>query len=126
MKSLCYKEHRDAFNTENIASSVLDKSYHVIINPVNRVASSNTGQDFESTVTLLLIFKGNRDMTEAMERAEKLSESVIKTIMSFDRLKKTGLKNVIFNSLSFDPFASSNDNVVRCTLVFEANYYLCY
>lgn len=126
LKTLSYREHRDGFNVDNIASTVLDKAYHVFVNPVTVESTSSNGQELTATVTLQLVYKGNRDMTSGLERAEELSQQVLFSLMALSRLNQTGIKNVLFEQMSFEPYATSNDNVIRCTMTFIVYYYLCY
>lgn len=126
LKGLAYKEHRDAFNVNNIASTVTDKAYHIFINPISVESTSNLGQELTANLNLQLIYKGARDMTEGIERAERLSQEVLISLMSPDRLTQPGIKTVLFESINFEQFDSSNDNIIRCTMTFIVYYYLCY
>lgn len=126
LKALKFGEHLDAFNLENIAHSNIDRAFHYSMSVSNNEIGQS-GQQLTVSVTIRLFFKGYLNMANAYDEAVKKSQEVILSIMDKEtRFSSEGLKSIEFQSMSFDPYSSTNDNIIQVTQEYTAQVYLCY
>lgn len=123
-KDLKYKKHYDGFATDNIPSTKFDKAFHVEAFTFNTGTRDQYQIEFLVPVTVRLFFKGYRDVDETIEVATIAGENYIAAALaSENRLAQQVLKNVLFDSMVVEPYASSNDNSVVCRMEFTAVLY---
>lgn len=119
LETLEYREWPDAFATDNIPDTVLDKSFHVGIGPIAGTKQNHLDQETEMQVVLRTYFKGYRNPQEALDTAIAETETVVKEAIKVSdvggRLSTAGILNVVFNEAAFDPIDASNDNAVVVT-----------
>lgn len=114
------KEHADAFNEENIASTYLDNSFHVMLNGFSGIKLNQNDQEVRCGVIVSFWIKGFRNPTEGLDRAVSKSELLIKeTLKNSNRLGQC-LKNVVFLDVAYAALSEDNDNAIKVTLNFEA------
>lgn len=111
MDGLGYNEWQDGFNTENIPETVTDTSYHILVTEINGGPINHTHQDTEATVSMKVIYRGYRNVTEAIDASILGLETIVKDICKVSNRTSTIL-NVIFNGANFSPLSESNDNSV--------------
>lgn len=115
-----FREWTDAFNIENIPSTILNKSYHIANPTFNGVRLNQLDQEVESNVELKLIFKGYRNPADAIDTAISDSENLLKEMLKpANRVGQAGvnnIKNVVLDSIGLEQFDISNDNVVVATV----------
>lgn len=122
MNDLGYDEHQDAFNDANIASSELDKGFHVLINAGSAIKTGHQHQEINCNVEVKFFFKGFRDTLQSMTDALTEIDSVIAEAMNVPVRKASldsGLRNVKFVDFNIDPIGEANDNVVKVTIRFQ-------
>lgn len=114
-------EWLDGFNFSNIPSNIIDKSFHLEMGVATALKLNQTDQEIEYPITVRMFIKGFRDPASGIDTAIQYSEDLIKqAVNSVNRLTQTtGIKNVIFETLSIDPIADSNDNLVVASCVFR-------
>lgn len=114
------KEHNDAFNEDNVASTVIDNSFHVLLSGFNGRKLNQNDQEIECSVTVTFWVKGFKKPTEGLDRAVSKSEVLLKeTLKNSNRLGQC-LKNVVFNSVNYSALSEDNDNAVKVTMNFTA------
>lgn len=114
------KEHVDAFNEENIPSTYLDNSFHIMLNGFDGIKLNQNDQEVRCKVIVSFWIKGFRTPSEGLDRAVSKSELLIKeTLKNSNRLGQC-LKNVVFNDVVYSALSEDNDNAVKVTLNFEA------
>lgn len=115
------KEWKDGFNTENIPGTILNKSYHISQGIVTGTKLNQNDQEMSFQVTVEIFTKGFKDVATAIDSSIELAEDYItECVTPGNRLtQSTGIKNVIFESASFDPLALTNDNSVMARLTFR-------
>lgn len=121
-KSLGLKEHTDAFYDENIASSVIDKSFHVLLEQgsLSRTDQLLLGMSIPCRVRFWI--KGYQTPTQAVTKAEELAEVFIKeACKSSLRLSQACIKNVLPSTVQVEALTDDNDNVAQATISFNVN-----
>lgn len=114
------KEWDDAFNIENIPSSVLDKSWHITFGTFNYTGSAHTCLNFDCPVTLSVMFKGYRAPKEAIDTALTFADSIVKECTKpVQRLNQPSIKNVLPGIVNIRELGASNDNVVVLEIQFN-------
>lgn len=119
MEFFGFKEHEDAFNIENIGSSLLERAYHVNIPTIIGGAINQHAQDTSSTVVINFFVKGFRYPKDAKIKAVEIVDQLIRKACNITD-RTSGLLNVVFDSSDFDFIASSNDNIVKVEMRFTA------
>lgn len=117
-KALSLKEWTDAFNTENVPGSIVDYSFHVLVNGADGIKLNQHVQDLDIGATVNFWIKGNRNPVDGLDKSIAKAEDLIKLCLKPSNRLGTCIKNVILNSVTFDRLAESNDNAIKATLVF--------
>lgn len=114
-----YTEHPDAFATDNIPATVIDKSFHTGLGPIAGLGQNHLDQRTEMRVVLRTYYMGYRTPQEAVDLAIEESEEILKQLVKVEenagRADTTGMLNVVLNEVALDPLDASNDNAVVVT-----------
>ena len=115
------REWKDGFNFSNIPSNILNKSFHIQSNLGVGVKSNMSDQEINFAHTVRIFAKGFRDAAAGIDSAIALAEYYIKECVNVQRRvgQENGIKNVVFESVSFDAGDSSNDNLVVASITFR-------
>jgi hypothetical protein len=123
--TLGFSKHYDGFATDNIPSTRFDKSYHVTAFAFDGSAQNQTVVDVSAPVTIRLYFKGFRDVDAGISLATQSGLTYLRSCLaSENRLSQTNVKNVVFDGMTVEPYAATNDNYIVCVLNFRAYLYL--
>ena len=114
-----FKEHDDAFNTDNIGASKFNFAYHI---GFGDMACSPLNQQFTTDVLAIeveLFMKGNRDQRDAMLQAYETSNNFRLNCMKPD-FAMTGelIKNVVCTNIKSAPMPG-NDNTIKMSCSFD-------
>lgn len=115
------KEWKDGFNFENIPTSIINKSFHITQGVATGVKLNQNDQEMIFPVTVEIFTKGYKDVASAIDSSIELSEDlIIECLTPTTRLtQSTGIKNIIFESVSYEPLSNSNDNSVIAKVTFR-------
>jgi hypothetical protein len=115
------KEWEDAFNIDNIPSSILDKSWHIEFNPFSyNTGGAHTCLSFDCPVTLNVFFKGYRNPKEAIDTALIFADAIIKECTKpVLRLNQPKIKNVLPSLVSVRELDVTNDNAAILEIQFN-------
>lgn len=119
-------EWDDAFNFENIPSSLVDKAFHQQF--VGFQGQTTTAQDIEimGQVAVRCFFKGFRDPASAVQESVVMSEDVIRACVNPESFAGTQIKGIYFTSLDIQPYdETGNDNIVVAVIVFDVRVFVC-
>lgn len=119
LDGLGYLEHEDGFNRQNIPQTILNKSYHILVESVSGGPINHTDQFTESSVLVSVFFKGYRNVNEAIDDAISNVETIIKDVCKVVNRTST-LLNVVFEGSDFLPLSDTNDNSVLVEMRFSA------
>ncbi len=113
-----YREWVDAFNVENIPSSVFNKSRHYEIDQVSSGPLNDRAIVDDMSVNIRLFYSGFRDVATALATAIDGAHNFRTSAVSpSNAMSGTNIKNVVCNSIRPEPL-ESNDNKIKVTMNF--------
>lgn len=113
------RQHDDAFNSANVASSIIDKSYFLQVTNFNGRKLNQNDQEVEFPMTVVLFFKGYRSPSQAIDMALEKVEALIKEVQKPAYRLGTSLKNVSLTAVDIEPIDGTNDNAVKVSVNFN-------
>jgi hypothetical protein len=124
--TLGYKEHKDAFNVENVPSQALAKTYQLNIGSPRQVMVDQQSINIQTPVTLTMYGKAAKDTTISTDAAFEMVEEVVTLLMRpTNRLTQT-FKNLLLLSVEVVPIDESNDNAIEVRMNFEVHTILSF
>jgi len=126
METLGYEEWPDAFNTENIPSTNLNKAYHLGAGPISTIQLDQNSTDVSLEVIVSFFLRGFSDPIEALDDAHTEAQTIIETIMNVADRTTGDVKNIELNSGDFVPLNDTNDNSVLGIVSFENYNIICF
>lgn len=120
MIALGFTEHENPFDNETIANTVIGDVYRLETSPTSGTSHSMSDLVMDSDVTLHVFIGPCADLLSGIDSAILRGQDIIKNmLLPADRL--TGnLKDVVFNTMTVEPFDASNDNIIEIILSFTA------
>lgn len=126
LNELNYKEHRDAFNWENIPSTTLHRSYHIETPTGGRIGQyDNEAQGIEHDCTVRLFLKGYRYPAEAVDDAMSRYQTILEKVLKSENRLGAGIKNIFLNDVAILPLNETNDNSLVLQITFTCLIYIC-
>lgn len=128
LTKLGYTEWEEPFDPENIPSSLMDKAFHVSMDPFNGFVKENVSQAIDVPVTVRCFFKGFRTPKDARDEAIAQCDEIIADMINATNFRSFSIPitGVQFDSGRIDPFENDqNDNVVVAVLTFVFRIYIC-
>ncbi len=119
MNSRGFKEHKDAFNDENIGNNGIDKAYHIKALDFRGQKLNQDIQEVLCPVTLTAFIKGTQDMSAALDRAILEGESIVKDACSSQRRLTGAIKNCTYEEMTLEAASKDNDNLVKMEIRFN-------
>lgn len=117
IESLGYKEHVDEYDQNNIASTVINKTF--MMTPGTLTSSRSSHQSYEWTFPLEIViwYKGYLKPSEAVEYAIENVEIVLDELLDVSsRYSVVGLSDIYPESIDFEPISESNDSIIKATI----------
>jgi len=126
MDVLGFREHETAFNFEDLASSILDGSYHIssgttLGSPVNQKSIS-----LDYQIDLRIFKRGYRNTNEALDDLDQVAEDILKDILPSAVRNTTGIKDIQLESIDRFPLSDSNDNAMYLEMNFTVKLVECF
>ena len=121
--ALNHREWKDAFSDDNIPSTIIDRSYHLLLGESSNIKQNQDLIEVLQPVSVKLYIKGFRDTSEGRDRAVQYQEAAIKEALETDRrgAAYTGIKNVLYQGGGLTELSTDNDNLIRITLNFNCH-----
>lgn len=121
--ALQHKEWKDAFSDDNIPSTIIDRSYHILLGDTSNIKQNQDLIEVNQPVAVKLYIKGFRDTSDGRDRAVQYQEAAIKETLETDRRAAayTGIKNVTYVGGGLTELSADNDNLIRITLNFNCH-----
>jgi len=126
MNALGFREHLDVFNVSNIPSTLLDKSYHIGQGPISNRKMQMNYSEVEMNIILNFYIKGFRDVSSGIDSAINLTEDILEGILLPSNRLLGNIKDVILNSVSYEPLSISNDNAIITSIDVNVLNLICY
>lgn len=122
LNNLGFKEWADGFNIANIPSTVLNNAYSLEVGTINIQMGGNNHWDFSYPVTLRVVTKGFKNVSQAIDAALDTAQTILADILQPSvRMKNDGIKLIRATSLNTAQGAPSNDNLVMLTITFSCS-----
>lgn len=126
LEGLGYREHRDAFNFENIGANILDDSFHLETGSVASFAANQLAHDFEYGITVRIFKRGYSDPATLLDEIDQIAQDVYSDILAPGIRLGTEIKDIVPNSYQPLPYDASNDNSIILEMSFTARVLLCF
>jgi hypothetical protein len=121
LNTLGYLEHDDEFDQDNVAKTIIDKSYMITPRGITSSRSSHTSYEWTFPVELILWFSGYRKPSEAVDGALENIEKILDEVLDISvRYSQEGLSDIYPTTIDFTPIDSSNDCIVQATVGLTA------
>jgi hypothetical protein len=121
LDALGYTEHTDEFDQDNVAKTVIDKTYMLTPGGLTSSRSSHTSYEWTFPVTLTLWFSGYRNPSDAVDGALESIENVLDNVLDIgSRYSQAGIMDIYPSSIDFEPIASSNDCTIQASVGLTA------
>jgi len=116
-----FQEWEDAFNVENIPSTIIDKSWHFALQPmIFQTGRTQTCFKFSCPVKLSVMLKGYRTPKEAVDSGAYYAQAIVNECCKHSvRLNQPHIKNVLPNVIDMRQLSQSNDNIVVLEITFD-------
>lgn len=125
LKELGFREWVEAFNYENIPSTILDRGFHIDTPTGGRRGPyDQNSQEIEHDCIVRVFFKGHRNPSAAVDVAMASYGDILRSCLSSDRLG-LGVKNIYLADVNLRPYAPSNDNLVLLEITFTCLIEIC-
>ena len=123
-----YKEHKDGFNSENIARTNLNNSFFISYS-VQNVANGITVED-NINVVVQLFHKGFKTPQDAIDEAMEKANGLRLNVCSFENVETFNVEQgndstilgVDFVSQTPEPLNASNDNSIIIEMIFNVRF----
>lgn len=116
-----FTEWTDPFPEDNIPASLMNKSYHInygdfLLDP----NPQNGAFVYSGVVTINFYFKAYDDPQGAIDSIWRKAETIIQECCRHaQRLSQSNIKGLLAQNVSLSPLGSTNDDVIRLTVVFN-------
>jgi hypothetical protein len=122
LRTAGFVEWKDAFPTDNIPATILDRSFHIGMGTVSSAAANQRAHVFRMPITVQVLRRGFRDAHGMRESCMIDADTVLSSLLapSFRLSIVDDVKDLSPLSVDLDPISSSNDNDFILTIRFEA------
>jgi hypothetical protein len=121
LDALGYFEHDDEFDKDNIANTVLDKTYMITPGSLTSSRSSHLSYTWTFPVTVNLWFSGYRKPSDAVDGAIESIELILDSVLDIsNRYSQDGLTEIYPNNIDFEPIDKSNDCIIQASIGLTA------
>lgn len=126
LKALGYKEHVDGFNFDNIASTILDDSFHLSSGEITTAQANQITYDFDYPLTVRLFKRGFRKPGDALDTMDQVASTIYADVLQASVRLGDTIKDIEPNGYLVEPLAGSNDNGVILVMQFTCKLILCF
>lgn len=109
---LGFTEHTDAFNINNIPSTLLDNSYHIESNDITVGPSSQRTHDIIYPVTIRIFRKGFDSPGALNDELDVVADTILADLLSPSVKNTETIKDVVVSSIRRIELDVSNDNAI--------------
>ena len=112
MKSLGYNQVETAFDYENVADNILNKSFHVEQNTITPVEFDQQTTKFDNRLTIRFWHKAKRKSSDLMTDSLISLDTILNSALTIAN-RVDGFVDVKIGEVSFLPHSFDNDEIVR-------------
>jgi hypothetical protein len=106
----------EPFDKENIASTIIDQSFHVSLTATNRESQGNQSITMRHSFDISLFFKGYRETKQESHELLDRAESVILTLCGYDN-DWLSINSVLFDRLELLPFDDAENSSILVAVI---------
>ena len=111
-KGLGFKEHTDAFNVDNIPSTLLDKSFHIESDDIRVGPASQRTHNIDYPVTIRIFRKGFKDPGALNDELDVSADTILEDLLSPSVKHTQTIRDVVVTNIRRIPLDDSNDNAI--------------
>lgn len=120
LDGLGYTEWGDGFSSQNIPSTLIDKSYFLEVGKIISRPANQLHHTFSYPLKIYVFLKGFRDPSAAIDNGLADAHLILDDILDKTvRLQTNGLKDIRPVSIDVKPLSDSNDNNVVIEMEFD-------
>lgn len=114
-----FREHKDAFNRDNIPKSTFDRSYHITLQNSANINTEGCLVDDTVVAQVEFFFKGFRTPQDAYDAGIDIGHEL--KLRSVNPAKWSGsIKRVVGDSVVVEPvLTNDNEIIVQCTFTLR-------
>lgn len=117
LEGMGYVEHFDEYDKENVANTIIDKSYSITPRGLTSQKSSHLSFEWTFPVTINLWFSGYRKPSDATDDALEKVEAFLDLALDVStRYSVSGLTDLFPTSIDFEPISDSNDSIIKASI----------
>lgn len=121
LNDLGFQEHDDEFDQDNVASTVLDKTYLITPGRLSSSRSSHSSYEWTFPAVVTLFISGYRKPSDAVDSALEIVENFLDECLDVSsRYSIVGLQDIHPTDVSFSPVDGSNDTVIQVSIGITA------
>lgn len=122
VESLGFTPWEDAFQIDNIPSTIQDRSFHTEIGSIGGEAANHHTHRFVFPIILRVIRRGFRYPSEAKSEAMIDADTILTGLLapSFRLLVGEDVKDLVSTGIELREFSGSNDNILVLEVRIEA------
>ena len=126
MEALGFDEHRDAFNTDNIASTIMDNTFHMETGTISSEAANQIDHDFDYPIVLRVFKKGFRNTVEAYDAIDQTAQDILEDLLDPEVRLGTAIKDIVPDTILSVELDSTNDNIIVLEMSFTFKLIQCF
>lgn len=126
LEGLGFIEHDDAFDLDNVASTLLDDSFHIESGTIQGSGANQLNHDFDYAVTITLFKRGFSNPVEADDAIDQLIRDIHADILEPSVRLGTSIKDVVPGANNRSSLSDSNDNSIILKMEFTARVIDCF
>jgi hypothetical protein len=128
LEGLGYEEHPEPFQPNQIAETLVDRSFHLETGSIISGPANQTVHSFEFPITVRVYSKGYENLLEAYDELHQTADDILANILNQNvrLVQSPNIKDIVPESVEIEPMAESNDDILVLVLAFTAKLELCY
>ena len=126
LEGLGYEEHPEPFQPNQIAETLVDRSFHMETGTIVSGAANQTVHDFEFPITVRVYSKGYDDLLAAYDNAHEIADTILTDLLDQNVRLGDPVKDIVPDSVNIEPMDLTNDDILVIVLAFTAKLELCY
>lgn len=121
LQDMGYVEHDDEFDSENIANTVINKTFLITPSGITASVASHTSFEWTFSIVVNLFFEGYRKPSDAIDGALENVELFLDQVLDINkRYAIEGVQTLRPTNVDFEPVEESNDSIIKASIGLTA------
>lgn len=125
MESIEFVQVKDAFDFENVASTNIEKGFHLEQGTITPEAVNMQTTAVSNTMTLRFWEKARRNTADAVTDHLIQLDTIMNNILDISN-KTNNVRNILFDEFTPVPHSEKNDDIIRGELTLTINQEFCF